>query len=851
MSEIQSKKVQDIKKSWRMFLYSSFYILSFLDKTRNLPMMLHKLGGLYIAEGEHAKAAKALERAIKVNPNTFFIIGNDLAIAYVKSEQHAKARDTFIRLLEEVGPENKNFWTYLAHSHSNLNNEKEAKEAYKRVTEIDPFDAIGFTHLGQSYFELDQYEKAKDALEKAIKLDPQLAHPYYALGQTYSLLTRYEEAIEKFQHYITLNPKESSAWDNIAECYLRLGQYDQADVTIKQALYLNPENSIGWYIKAALQSRNGEYEETIKSLKQTLKFNSKNFGAWRELGAAQAELKFYEDSKLSLERSLEGNPEDSKALHILGFVHYNLGQLDKSIQSYKRAIEISPDSNDILVTLGNLAYAQQKLGHYNDAHETIMEWQTRIQERATKHIQGTDIQSTLETKRAQPQISEGTIDLKLTQDSQGNYSIRILEFNHLQNSGLDGFQRLTGSDMRQSVIKPFHETLNQEWRSQNRIDETQCIIQTGKEIEPFQRLYQDFADPKSIQTDVNISHINLGVFKDYLAKKALTSEKIASYFPKTLILPVSKSSKETLTQRLESTFGNDPQTSIVIKPIDQAQGNGVEIHTLESAAGRLSDIMSFQTDRKENNFQADLQLEDVNYWDDPSTISGNILVQECVRSLPAKASDGNNYDGTMRVVFTVASDPNKKDMGMDIYFHGAYWKLPAIPYGADTEKTLQHDQIVSQIPSKLKADEYEQTLTAAEVSSPHRDIVYTKLREVLPQILSETTNPSNPNEFCNQLIGMLNSNDSTTQIIGINMATDFTSAAWIKLICTEDNVQRLTSRLHEMQQQESSNENRTLATDYLHRLMGGGKDNKQVKTVQQLYQVGVASSPLFKNAGLN
>jgi Flp pilus assembly protein TadD len=174
---------------------------------------------------------------------------------------------------------------------------------FKKISEIDPQNAIALEGLGKSYFGLDKIVQAENAFSQAIKFDPKLWQSYNFLGLISSQRKDFDSAITNYIKAMDINPNNTELlnnlavsyyltgnnegaielltkaskkrgadkriFNNLALSYCRIGKYDDA---LQAFLVANDEaaayNNIGYeYLM------NEEYEEAIKAFNKAISIN--------------------------------------------------------------------------------------------------------------------------------------------------------------------------------------------------------------------------------------------------------------------------------------------------------------------------------------------------------------------------------------------------------------------------------------------------------------------------------------------------------------------------------------------------------------------------------------------------
>jgi tetratricopeptide (TPR) repeat protein len=80
-----------------------------------------------------------------------------------------------------------------------------AVAAFKRATELDPYDFKAFGALGYGYYLQRQYAMSVESLQHAIQMESGYPEMHYYLGLSQLMLGHKSEAMEQYQELKKLN----------------------------------------------------------------------------------------------------------------------------------------------------------------------------------------------------------------------------------------------------------------------------------------------------------------------------------------------------------------------------------------------------------------------------------------------------------------------------------------------------------------------------------------------------------------------------------------------------------------------------------------------------------------------
>ena len=109
------------------------------------------------------------------------------------------------------------------------------------AVKADPEAAISFYVLGLSYFQLGRHQDAIDAFKKPTELSPYDDESFHALGLSLRHVGKLKEAISAFETARSLNDTAADISFDLGTIHLQLGQFDDAAQALpkRHALSLN------------------------------------------------------------------------------------------------------------------------------------------------------------------------------------------------------------------------------------------------------------------------------------------------------------------------------------------------------------------------------------------------------------------------------------------------------------------------------------------------------------------------------------------------------------------------------------------------------------------------------------
>lgn len=195
-------------------------------------------------------------------------------------------------------------WLKMAKTLTYLGNVARAHQAYEKVLQLDPENAIAHEELGLLYIGARQVAQARKYLQRAIELDDARWGAHNALGVLADTERSYEIAIGHYQAALAHNPDSALLLTNLGYSHYLAGDFDRAEglyrmANAADASYPRPIANLG-----LIYARRGDYDEAIVILRKVT--------------------------------------EQRQAYNDVGYLAYQNGDLDAAAWLLSEAIRISP-----------------------------------------------------------------------------------------------------------------------------------------------------------------------------------------------------------------------------------------------------------------------------------------------------------------------------------------------------------------------------------------------------------------------------------------------------------------------------------------------------------------------------
>lgn len=253
----------------------------------------------------------------------------------------------------------------------------EALNAFSKVIEIDPKNALAYTSRGLVRYKLGDLDGALADHNKAIQLDPALPEAYTNRGGVRLAQGDEKGALADHSKAIELNPKSAEAYSNRGLVKLALGDPDGAIVDFDKALKLDPFYPNG---ARAYTNRATAYVQKANVLKGAAALGELRKAVKDSTNALVVDPKLAEAHNirgLAFMKTIELNPQQALVM----------GIQNQALADFASAMEINPD---LALPYLNRGILWVKLDRFPEALADLnkaVELQPKLRTAATPWIQ--------------------------------------------------------------------------------------------------------------------------------------------------------------------------------------------------------------------------------------------------------------------------------------------------------------------------------------------------------------------------------------------------------------------------------------------------------------------------------
>ena len=287
------------------------------------PDLMRNLGMAAIKVGDNHEAARALEMAVKHNPQDK-LLRPLLAVSQfsVGDYEHAARSFSLVADLALADPNMAYGWAF---SLSRSNKLRQSASVLEKLTR-QRLSAEMLVSVGRLYTELGDYQQALTCFRKALEEGPAIKNAHDGAGVALMRMNRPAEAIPELQAELKLNPDDVDAQYQLAYALLQLSRKDEAVALLRSLLATHPDHAQARYQLGKEMLDAGQTEEAINNLELAAKLDPDRayvhyqlqaaYRRARKSGDADRELKLYRQLKerdrqrVSIQGAHEGKPTE-------------------------------------------------------------------------------------------------------------------------------------------------------------------------------------------------------------------------------------------------------------------------------------------------------------------------------------------------------------------------------------------------------------------------------------------------------------------------------------------------------------------------------------------------------------
>lgn len=224
--------------------------------------------------------------------------------------------------------------------------QKNSVALHKKLTELQPFNALAWFNLGTALQGLKKYKEAIDAYEFCVAIDEKMETAYRNMADAYLKLNWYEKAIESLEKNLELGKPEDVIYEAMGHCFERIKNYTKARYFYQEALRLNPADDIIFFRIGETYKKEGEWQKAAKSYSTALSLNKNNASYLQSLGNCLLEMDVQAEALTCFLSAIHLRPGNKSNWTALFKCLYRCHKLEEMLDETQEAKEVLGDKPD-------------------------------------------------------------------------------------------------------------------------------------------------------------------------------------------------------------------------------------------------------------------------------------------------------------------------------------------------------------------------------------------------------------------------------------------------------------------------------------------------------------------------
>ena len=306
-------------------------------------LMARHLLGMCQRKSGHLEQAMQTQQAIITAKPDFAAAYQELGLSLRLAARRREALDAF-RRATEIDPRLLNSWKFLGDMAAQLGDEETAVHAYAQCPaspDTDPMLERALSLIAGGKLGL-----ADIVIRMYLKRQPQDARALYAQSTIAVQKGALTEALELLESTLRYAPEHQVARLDYVNLLSRRQRYEEALLHIDRLLALDPASQSYRLLKASLLERSGKYEAALPLVAAVLKENPAQSTVWARLGALQRIVGLQPECIASLHRAIDCDPDNGQPWYLLADLktfEFTPGQVEAMRRSVERAPRNSED----------------------------------------------------------------------------------------------------------------------------------------------------------------------------------------------------------------------------------------------------------------------------------------------------------------------------------------------------------------------------------------------------------------------------------------------------------------------------------------------------------------------------
>jgi tetratricopeptide (TPR) repeat protein len=333
------------------------------------PYYHYILGRIYIHQSKITKAVESLERAVRLDPDSWVVRWDLLELYYITGAYY-KGRELAIKMYG-MRPEDPQLLEILADIYSKTNEPDKALDMYNKLLKITPDNHLIRLSIASIYITKKDYKSALRQYLAVLKHDHKNLYARLAMADVYMELGEYETSVKNYLEALKFGGDPHEINLQVAKIYKHMNKYSLAERYLNKNLEINPEDLQTLFLLADVYQDSGKYKKAEEVLLNIKDLTQDYIGALLSLGTLYSEMNEIDKAVEVFEEVTNKYPKNNTGWYLLGITHEYQGRYELAKNALLEAHKLNED-DQILFHLG-VVYDKlgQKEGSYKKFKECL------------------------------------------------------------------------------------------------------------------------------------------------------------------------------------------------------------------------------------------------------------------------------------------------------------------------------------------------------------------------------------------------------------------------------------------------------------------------------------------------
>ena len=327
---------------------------------------LHLLGVSYHQRGDHERAVRQIDAALKINPTDAFAYCNRGA-AFQQMRLFSAAVASYDQAVA-LKPDLAEAFHHRGNALQDLKQFDAAVASYDRAIALKSDYPEAFHNRGVALQALHRFNCAVASYDQAIALKSDFAVAYNNRGNVLKELRRFEEALTNYERAIALKPAYGRAYNNRGLVLEEMRRPDAALASYDQAIALEPDDADPLYNRGNVLRELKRLDEAVASYDWAVALQPDHAKAFNNRGGTLQALNRFGEAVASYDRAIALAPEYPEAFNNRGVALQALKRLDEALADYDQALALKPQYGDGFINRGTVL---QELKRFREAEASF------------------------------------------------------------------------------------------------------------------------------------------------------------------------------------------------------------------------------------------------------------------------------------------------------------------------------------------------------------------------------------------------------------------------------------------------------------------------------------------------